>query len=93
MTDLRPEYGDTQDGPRLDQNERTDSERIDGILVQTRADLSGADVATVEKSLRTRLSDAGFALDDDEIAALARDLASGSAGSDDSDAPGAGAAL
>lgn len=91
MTDLRPEYGDTQDGPRLDQNERTDSERLDGILVQTRADLPGADSATIEKALRTRLSDAGFALGDEEISALARDLAAESDA--DSAAPGADAAL
>jgi hypothetical protein len=90
MTDLRPEHGDTQDAPRLDQNERTDSERLDGILVQTRADLSGADAATIEKSLRTRLAEAGFTFGDDEIAALVRDLTPGS--EDDSAEPGTGPA-
>lgn len=66
--------GRTQDGPVLAQNQATELERLDGIVVQTRADLAGADVATVERSLRRRLSDAGIELAEGEIEALARDL-------------------
>lgn len=69
--------GATQDEPRLDQNDTTDLERLDGIVAQTRADLAGQDAASIEKALRGRLSDAQIPLDDDEIVALARDIAGG----------------
>lgn len=65
----------TQDGPRLDQNVTTDMERLNGIVTQTRADLAGQDAAVVEKSLRSRLDDAGIALDEGEVQSLARDIA------------------
>jgi hypothetical protein len=61
--------------PALAQNETTENERLDGVVVQTRADLGGQDAETIEQALRSRLSDVGIAMDDDEIAALARDLA------------------
>jgi len=67
----------TQDGPVLAQNDPTELERLDGIVVQTRADLAGEDVAVVEKSLRRRLDDAGIVLEEEEIEALARDLSAG----------------
>ncbi|KZE88712.1 hypothetical protein [Microbacterium sp. TNHR37B] len=64
-----------QTEPALAQNETTEDERLDGVVVQTRADLGGQDAATIEQALRSRLNDAGISMDDDEIAALARDLA------------------
>ncbi|RZI92960.1 MAG: hypothetical protein EOO67_07635 [Microbacterium sp.] len=70
----------TQDGPRLEQNVTTDMERLNGIVTQTRADLTGEPADVVEKSLTRRLDDAGITLDDGELQALARDIAEGAAG-------------
>ncbi len=67
----------TQDGPRLEQNVTTDVERLDGIVSQSRADLSGESADVIEKSLHRRLEDAGIALDENELQALARDIAGG----------------
>lgn len=67
----------TQDGPALAQNDTTDMERVSGVVVQVRADVGGEDVSIVEQSLRRRLRDAGIAVDDDEVGALARDIAGG----------------
>ncbi|CAN7399552.1 hypothetical protein LJR045_002479 [Microbacterium sp. LjRoot45] len=65
----------TQDAPALDQNLPTDMERLDGVVQQVRADVGGEDVAIVEKSLRRRLTDTGIVVADDEVSALARDIA------------------
>jgi len=77
--DLPPEQRTgTQDGPRQDVHLTTDMERLNGIVTQTRADLSGQSTDVIEKSLRRRLEDTGIALDEDELAALVRDIAGGS---------------
>lgn len=65
----------TQDGPALDQNLPTEMERLDGVVQQVRADVGGEDVAIVETSLRRRLADTGIVVADDEVSALARDIA------------------
>lgn len=65
----------TQDAPALDQNLPTEMERLDGVVQQVRADVGGEDVAIVEKSLRRRLADTGIVIADDEVSALARDIA------------------
>lgn len=65
----------TQDGPALAQNATTDGERLDGVVQQVRADVGGEDFDIVETSLRRRLHDVGLTVADDEITALARDIA------------------
>jgi hypothetical protein len=74
----REQLTGTQDGPRLEQNVTTDVERLNGIVTQTRADLSGESADVVEKSLHRRLEDAGIAVDADELSALAREIAGNS---------------
>jgi len=60
----------TQDGPALAQNAASDQDRLDGLVAQMHADLTGADAATVEQALRHRLTDIGLDLDEGEIQAL-----------------------
>ncbi len=57
-----------QDGPALSMHTTDDTERLDGLLAQVRADLAGQNPATVEHGLRQRLSQVGLELDDDEVA-------------------------
>jgi hypothetical protein len=57
----------TQNAPLMDVDEVTDEERLDGILQQLRADLPGANRATVDHALRGRLAGIGLDLPDDEI--------------------------
>ncbi|CAI9388331.1 hypothetical protein [Microbacterium sp. T2.11-28] len=65
----------TQDGPALAQNAATDMQRLGGVVQQVRADVGGESLEIVEKSLRRRLSDVGITVADDEVTALARDIA------------------
>lgn len=79
--DLPPEQRTgTQDGPRQDVHVTNDQERLHGIIAQTRIDLTGQSPDIVEKSLRHRLGDIGITLDEDEFAALVRDISGGGAG-------------
>lgn len=64
-----------QDGPALAQNVATDDERLDGVVQQVRADVGGESLDIVEKSLRRRLADVGISVADDDVEALARDIA------------------
>ena len=43
---------ETQDEPVLDQNTATEQERLDGLIAQLRADVTGEDTATVEAAVR-----------------------------------------
>jgi len=65
----------TQDGPALAQNVATEMERLGGVVQQVRADVGGESLDIVEKSLRSRLADVGITVADDEVTALARDIA------------------
>lgn len=60
----------TQDESALDQNVASEQDKLDGLIAQMHADLSGEDAATVEQALRHRLTDIGIALDDAQIADL-----------------------
>lgn len=64
-----------QDGPALSMHTTDDTERLDGLLAQVRADLAGQNPSTVEHGLRQRLSQVGLQLDDDEVARLVDELA------------------
>jgi hypothetical protein len=61
-----------QSEPAMDMNQTTTSEKIDGIVAQTRADHSADGPERIVEVLRQRLSEAGIDLTDDEIAERAR---------------------
>ncbi|SDQ26803.1 hypothetical protein [Microbacterium sp. cf332] len=82
--DVTPPHADTpvsppgvQDGPALAMHDTTDRERLDGLVAQLRADLSGENRATVEHGVRQRLSQVGLTLDDGDIAEIVDDIAAG----------------
>ena len=66
---------ETQDEPVLDQNTATEQERLDGLIAQLRADVTGEDIATVEAAVRRRLSDTGVEADEDLVRRLVAELA------------------
>lgn len=66
---------ETQDEPVLDQNTATEQERLDGLIAQLRADVTGEDTATVEAAVRRRLSDTGIEADEALVRRLVADLA------------------
>ncbi|MFJ6678443.1 hypothetical protein ACIQLK_04855 [Microbacterium sp. NPDC091382] len=58
-----------QSEPAMSQNPADVAQKVDGIVVQTRADLAGQDGVDGASVLARRLSDAGIDLTDDEMAA------------------------
>lgn len=66
---------ETQDDPVLDQNTAAEQERLDGLIAQLRADVTGEDTATVETAVRRRLSDTGIEADEALVRRLVADLA------------------
>lgn len=62
----------TQHRPRLAQNAASEEEELEGIIAQSRADLSEGSPERIVELLRQRLDDAGIARDDDQIVELAR---------------------
>ncbi|GAA3029084.1 hypothetical protein [Microbacterium dextranolyticum] len=65
---------ETQDSPALAQNEATEDERLQGLVAQVRADLSGEDAATVETAVRRRLDDTGIDVDEELVRRLVEEL-------------------
>ncbi len=63
-----------QGGPVMDMYTATNDERVDGVIRQVRADVTGQNAATVEHALRGRLRDTGLTLDEDRIAQLVAEL-------------------
>ncbi len=61
-----------QNAPAMDMNDTTTSERVDGIVAQTRADHASDGTERIAEVLRQRLSQAGIDLTDDEVAELAQ---------------------
>lgn len=61
-----------QTEPAMDLNETTTAEKIDGIVVQTRADHAADGPDRIAEVLRQRLADAGIDLSDDEVERLAQ---------------------
>jgi uncharacterized caspase-like protein len=70
----------TQDEPALDQNQRSTQDQLDGIAMQTRADLGDESQDRYEEVLRQRLRDAGIQLTDEDVRALADRSSPGGAG-------------
>lgn len=66
-----------QTEPVMDHDEVNDLDKIAGIVVQTRADVGTEGQDRIAAVLTQRLDDAGITLSDDEIADLARQVASG----------------
>lgn len=62
--------GKAPDATRMDQNVASGDERLEGLLVQVRADVADRSDEDVEYMLRTRLRDLQLDLSDDEIAGL-----------------------
>ena len=58
------------DETQEEQNVATESEKLDGIVEQTRADLQQGNVDDAQDVLRQRLHDAGIEVGDDEFDAL-----------------------
>jgi len=63
--------------PRLAQNAPTQDEEIEGIMIQTQADLVGAPGERAREVLVQRLADAGLHLADDDLDALVGRIAPG----------------
>jgi len=61
-----------QDRPRLEQNDASLEDEVEGILAQTRADFPDGPVERVADVLRQRFRDAGIDKDKSEIDALAK---------------------
>lgn len=61
-----------QNEPAMEMNETTTSEKIDGIVAQTRADHATDGADRIADVLRQRFADAGIDLSDDEISRLAQ---------------------
>lgn len=53
----------------MSQNDADAGQKLDGIIVQTQADLAGQDGMDAQNVLSQRLRDAGLSLSDDEMAA------------------------
>lgn len=56
----------------MDLNETTTSERIDGIVAQTRADHAADGPDRIAEVLRQRFTEAGIDVSDDEVSRLAQ---------------------
>lgn len=63
-----------QDGPALSMHTTDDDERLDGLLAQMKADLTGQNAATIEHALRRRLDETGLTIDDAEVDRIVAEL-------------------
>lgn len=62
-----------QTEPAMDMNDTSTSEKIDGIVAQTRADHAADGHDRIIAVLKQRLDQAGIEMSDDEIVQLAKD--------------------
>lgn len=60
----------TQNAPVEDMHATTREQQLEGIIVQTRADMAVHQRENVEQLVRHRLRDSGFAASDDDVAAV-----------------------
>ncbi|MEV7828153.1 hypothetical protein [Microbacterium enclense] len=68
---------DEQSAPAMDTHPTDDEARIQGVVVQTRADVGDKSEERIADVLRQRFSDIGLDLGDDRIRALAAEVAGG----------------
>lgn len=66
---------DEQSAPAMDTHPTDDEARIQGVVVQTRADVGDKSEERIAGVLRQRFSDVGLDLGDDRIRALAAEIA------------------
>lgn len=66
---------DEQSEPAMDQHPTDDGARIQGVVVQTRADVGDKSPERIADVLRQRFADIGLELGDDRIRALAAEVA------------------
>ncbi|MDQ1135799.1 hypothetical protein QE410_000598 [Microbacterium sp. SORGH_AS 1204] len=75
--DHKPSRPDEQSAPAMDTHPTDDEARIQGVIVQTRADVGDKSEERIADVLRQRFSDIGLDLGDDRIRALAAEVAGG----------------
>jgi len=51
-------------------NEAANTDRVEGIVAQTRADVAAGHVTDIEEALRQRFADAGIAVSDEQLQKL-----------------------
>lgn len=68
---------DEQSAPAMDTHPTDDEARIQGVVVQTRADVGDKSAERIADVLRQRFADIGLDLGDDRIRALAAEVAGG----------------
>ncbi|KSU52236.1 hypothetical protein M3672_12005 [Microbacterium enclense] len=68
---------DEQSAPAMDTHPTDDEARIQGVVVQTRADVGDKSEERIADVLRQRFADIGLDLGDDRIRALAAEVAGG----------------
>lgn len=66
--------GGIQDAPAEDTHETTDEDRLQGIIVQTQADMGDASADRLAEVLRQRVQEVGLDVGDDRIRALAAEI-------------------
>jgi hypothetical protein len=66
---------DEQSAPAMDTHPTDDEARIQGVVIQTRADVGDKSEARIADVLRQRFADVGLDLGDDRIRALAAEVA------------------
>ncbi|MDQ1085087.1 MULTISPECIES: hypothetical protein [Microbacterium] len=75
--DGKPSQPGEQSAPAMDTHPTDDEARIQGVVVQTRADVGDKSEERIADVLRQRFDDIGLDLGDDRIRALAAEVAAG----------------
>ncbi|SIT67664.1 hypothetical protein [Microbacterium sp. RU33B] len=76
---MSAEQPNEQNEPIMDQHQAPDTDKIAGIVVQTRSDVGTETPERIIEVLRQRFADAGLDVSDEETADLAQQIATGDA--------------
>lgn len=76
---MSAEQPNEQNEPIMDQHQAPDTDKIAGIVVQTRSDVGTETPERITEVLRQRFADAGLDVSDEETADLAQQIATGDA--------------
>lgn len=79
MSAEQPNEQNEQNEPIMDQHQAPDTDKIAGIVVQTRSDVGTETPERIIEVLRQRFADAGLDVSDEETADLAQQIATGDA--------------
>lgn len=74
-SDRKAARPDEQSGPAMDTHPTDDEARIQGVIVQTRADVGDKSDERIADVLRQRFAEVGLDLGDDRIRAIAAEVA------------------